>query len=64
MINLKIRRINSIHGSWACEEIKKYPTYPKITDLIGIGQSIEDSIDDFIRSFKILKGFIPDYKWS
>jgi len=60
MIQLKVRRSDSIMGKWACEEIKQN------TDLnapLGMGDSIQEAIEDFERSFTTLIGMKPDYKW-
>ena len=60
MIQLKVSRTNSIYGSWKCEEMNN-----KILGApIGISDSIEDAIGDFLRSFWILNGYdLNDYKW-
>ena len=60
MIQLKLRRTNSIFGSWKCEEAGRND----FNDLVGIGHSIHEAIEDFERSYQILKGSKPNYKWS
>ena len=60
MIQLKLRRTNSIFGSWACEELGKDDFH----DPIGIGHSIQEAIEDFEKTCLILIGVKPDYKWS
>jgi len=59
MIQLKIKRTNTVLGSWKCEEM--------ISDLsacIGLGKSIQEAINDYIEEYKLINGFTPDYKWS
>lgn len=60
MIYLKIKRTNSIFGTWKCEEIGKH----KFVDPIGIGSNIQEAIEIFLKEYKFFNGFTPDYKWS
>lgn len=60
MIQLKIKRTNSVFGSWKCEELGKVG----LNDPMGVNRSIEEAIEDFLNCYKKLKGFTPNYKWS
>jgi len=64
MIQLKLRRTNSIFGSWACEEILPNGEYFCMDDPLGLGHSIREALEDFERSFELLRGSKPNYKWS